>query len=662
MLKRVMAMVLSVCMVAALFTVVSAEETVVGGGVVSSGFTDDFTTLGNAYSVTNLEKKTAVRQKRTNSDGAVWNVIAKSTNAATVEGSAEDINTLAITSSAAAAEIVYRAAENKFFTSVDVNIWRENDIITPAISYSNDGENWADIVKTSGVKDYTPAKYGWTQTQDGGSKDNDWIGIHNNNKKDVPYARFVKISFPSGSGTARIVDISLTVGGFVSSSLTDDFTTLDNAYSVTNFEKATAINQGGVITNKELSGSTAEAKEINTLKMGKSTEKAEIIYRAADNKQFASVDVNFWRQNNVKFPEIAYSEDGQEWTTLIAATDSRVPGNKDYWTLPQSPNTQNNWIAVHNNIEKDVLGAKFVKVTFPEDTVENDGKIGEARIINISLTVNGLISESLTENFETLDNVYSVTNFEQADALRYPKDNDKNGIVVPTNKPLTDKGEPTTIKTLIMKEYTKAAELVYQTTEGKEFTGIDVNFMRDGESVKFPGVSYSDDGESWTTLISATENKVDDVLGVWTKAQDGQDYGWTFRYNNNTKSIPGAKFIKITFPAETVSNDNKRVNARIIDLTLTVDDVAYANTLSVAADGTATLTDAGGKANGAKLFIAEYNSDDILINAAAYSVALINGSFEKKLEKTADGAYFKAFLFGGESGTEPITAFATSKN
>ena len=662
MLKRVMAMVLSVCMIAALFTAVSAEETAVGGGVVSSGFTDDFTTLGNAYSVTNLEKKTAVRQKRTNSDGAVWNVIAKSTNAATVEGSAEDINTLAITSSAAAAEIVYRAAENRFFTSVDVNIWRENNIITPAISYSNDGENWTDIVETSGEKTYSPANFGWTQIQDGGSKDNDWIGIHNNNKKDVPYARFVKISFPSGSGAARIVDISLTVGGFVSSSLTDDFTTLDNAYSVTNFEKATAINQGGVITNKELSGSTAEAKEINTLKMGKSTEKAEIIYRAADNKQFASVDVNFWRQNNVKFPEIAYSEDGQEWTTLIAATDSRVPGNKDYWTLPQSPNTQNNWIAVHNNIEKDVLGAKFVKVTFPEDTVENDGKIGEARIINISLTVNGLISESLTENFETLDNAYSVTNFEQKDAYRYPKDNDKNGIVVPTNKPLTDKGEPTTIKTLIMKEYTKAAELVYQTTEGKEFTGIDVNFMRDGESVKFPGVSYSDDGESWTTLISATENKVDDVLGVWTKAQDGQDYGWTFRYNNNTKSIPGAKFIKITFPAETVSNDNKRVNARIIDLTLTVDDVAYANTLSVAADGTATLTDAGGKANGAKLFIAEYNSDDILINAAAYSVAPINGSFEKKLEKTATGAYFKAFLFGGESGTEPITAFATSKN
>ena len=90
--------------------------------------------------------------------------------------------------------------------------------------------------------------------------------------------------------------------------------------------------------------------------------------------------------------------------------------------------------------------------------------------------------------------------------------------------------------------------------------------------------------------------------------------------------------------------------------------MAYANTLSVAADGTATLTDAGGKANGAKLFIAEYNSDDILINAAAYSVAPINGSFEKKLEKTATGAYFKAFLFGGESGTEPITAFATSKN
>ncbi len=647
MLKRVMAMVLSVCMIAALFTAVSAEETAVGGNQLTKSLTDECADLSKVWSVKNIE--TADENK------APLNIDLYG-----------DKTALWLTDPGKATEIVYRAANEKSFSSIYLEVSSCAQIKWPSIEYSTNGTAYQTLVKESDRNWDAPSTLGWTRLFNS-DKNNGWQKAFKITA-DVPEgAKYVRISASAdekrgNKDNLMFRKVTLGVRGLISENLTDDFTTFDNVYSMTNFELKKAINQGGVITNAKLSGNTAEPKDINTLIMSKHTEKAELVYRAADNKQFVSFGMSFWRQDNVKFPEIAYSKNGQEWTTLIEATDSAVFGNDTYWPLTQSPNGTNNWIAVHDNKLKDISGAKFVKITFPEGTVGYDNKRVNARIINISLTVNGLISESFTENFETLDNVYSVTNFEQADALRYPKDNDKNGIVVPTTKPLTDKGEPTTIKTLIMKDYTKAAELVYQTTEGKEFTGIDVNFMRDGESVKFPGVSYSDDGESWTTLISATENKVDDVSGVWTKAQDGQAYGWTFRYNNNTKSIPGAKFIKITFPAETVSNDNKRVNARIIDLTLTVDDVAYANTLSVAADGTATLTDAGGKADGAKLFIAEYNSDGILINAAAYSVAPINGSFEKKLEKTADGAYFKAFLFGGESGTEPITAFATSKN
>lgn len=648
MLKRVMAMVLSVCMVAALFTAVSAEETVVGGNQLTKSLTDECADLSKVWSVKNIE--TADENK------APLNIDLYG-----------DKTALWLTEPGEAAEIVYRAADEKSFNSIYLEVSSGAEIKWPSIEYSSDGTEYQTLIAESDNKWDAPDVLGWTRLFNS-NENNGWQKVFKITVTVPENAEYIRIS--AGVDAKREYQnslifrrIELGVRGYVSSSLTDDFTTLDNVYSMTNFELKNAINQGDVITNTKLSGSTAEPKTINTLIMSKHTEKAELVYCAADNKRFTSVDVDFWRQNNVKFPEIAYSENGSDWTVSIPATNSVAWGNDTYWSLPQSPNDTNNWIAVHNNIQKDMFGAKFVKITFPKDTVGYDNERVNARIINVSLTVANMISESLTENFETLDNVYSVTNFEQADALRYPKDNDKNGIVVPTTKPQTDMGEPTTIKTLIMKDHTKAAELVYQAADGKEFTGIDLNFMRDGESVKFPEVSCSDDGKSWTTIIHATENAVDDVPGVWTKAQDGAyKKTWTFRYNNNTKTVPGKKFIKITFPANTVAYDNKRVNARIIDLTLTVDDVAYANTLSVAADGTATLTDAGGKANGAKLFIAEYNSDDILINAAAYSVALINGSFEKKLEKTADGAYFKAFLFGGESGTEPITAFATSKN
>ena len=55
MLKRVMAMVLSVCMVAALFTAVSAEETVVGGNQLTKSLTDECADLSKVWSVKNIE-------------------------------------------------------------------------------------------------------------------------------------------------------------------------------------------------------------------------------------------------------------------------------------------------------------------------------------------------------------------------------------------------------------------------------------------------------------------------------------------------------------------------------------------------------------------------------------------------------------------------------
>lgn len=652
MLKRVMAMVLSVCMIAALFTAVSAEETVVGGNQLTKSLTDECADLSKVWSVKNIE--TADENK------APLNIDLYG-----------DKTALWLTEPGKAAEIVYRAADEKSFSSIYLEVSSCAEIKWPSIEYSTNGTAYQTLVKESDRNWDAPSTLGWTRLFNS-NENNGWQKAFRITA-DVPEgAKYVRISASAdekrgNNDNLMFRKVTLGVRGYVSSSLTDDFTTLDKAYEITNFKSADAIRQirkdnngEWVVIAKETNDTTVKGTEqkIKTLEIDNSGSAATIVYRAAENKFFTSVDVNIWRENKIKSPEVSYSYDGKNWEKPIVAS----PAEKTYdlgdygWTQTQDGNWKiNDWIGIHNN-KKDVPYARYVKVSFPSDS-------GTARIVNVSFTVANMISESLTENFETLDNAYSVTNFEQADALRYPKDNDKNGIVVPTTKPQTDMGEPTTIKTLIMKDHTKAAKLVYQAADGKEFTGIDLNFMRDGESVKFPEVSCSDDGKSWTTIIHATENAVDDVLGVWTKAQDGAyKETWTFRYNNNTKTVPGAKFVKVTFPASTVAYDNKRVNARIIDLTLTVDDVAYANTLSVAADGTATLTDAGGKANGAKLFIAEYNSDDILINAAAYSVATINGSFEKKLEKTADGAYFKAFLFGGESGTEPITAFATSKN
>lgn len=655
MLRRVMAMVLSVCMIAALFTAVSAEETAVGGNRIAEPITDECADFGMVWSVNNISQ--------TPNDGTNFLNAEKYT----------DKTVWWLTNKSAAAEIVYRAAEGKSFSNVYVEASTSQKIIWPSIEYSNDGSTWETLVAANAENTLTPN--GWKETQ-GSNGETGWQKSMSVSAEISVNAEYIRISAIEGGGRTaqdhlvfKQIKLDLTDkvgGGVVSSSFTDDFTTLDKAYEITNFKSADAIRQirkddkgERVVIAKVTNDTTVEgtAQNIKTLAIDNSGSAATIVYRAAENKFFTSVDVNIWRENQIKSPEISYSYDGENWEEpIVTSPAEKTYGLSDYgWTQTQDGSWEiNDWIGIHNN-KKDVPYARYVKVSFPSGS-------GTARIVNVSFTVANMISESFTENFETLDNAY-INNFVQADAYRYPKDNDKNGIVVPTTKPQTDMGEPTTIKTLIMKDHTKAAELVYQAADGKEFTGIDLNFMRDGESVKFPEVSWSDDGKSWTTIIEATENAVDDVPDVWTKAQDGAyKKTWTFRYNNNTKTVPGAKFIKITFPAYTVGYDDKRFNARIIDLTLTVDGVAYANTLSVTANGTATLANAGGKADGAKLFIAEYKSDGILINAAAYSVAPVNGSFERTLEKTADGAYFKAFLFGGESGTEPITAAATSKN
>ncbi len=640
MLKRVMAMVLSVCMIAALFTAVSAEETVVGGNQLTKSLTDECADLSKVWSVKNIE--TADENK------APLNIDLYG-----------DKTALWLTEPGKAAEIVYRAADEKSFSSIYLEVSSCAEIKWPSIEYSTNGTAYQTLVKESDRNWDAPSTLGWTRLFNS-DKNNGWQKAFKITA-DVPEGtKYVRISASAdekrgNNDNLMFRKVTLGVRGLISENLTDDFTTFDNVYSMTNFELKNAINQGGAITNAELSGNTAEPKDINTLIMSKHTEKAELVYRAADNKQFVSFGMSFWRQDNVKFPEIAYSKNGQEWTTLIEATDSAVFGNDTYWPLTQSPNGTNNWIAVHENKLKDISGAKFVKITFPAGTVGYDNKRVNARIVNTSFTVANLISENFTDDFTDLDKAYAMTNFEKATAIN------QGGVI--TNAELSgNTAEPKTINTLIMSKHTEKAEIVYRAADSKQFTSIDMNFWRQ-DNVKFPEIAYSEDGQEWTTLIQATDSAVSGNSANWslTQSPNGTN-NWIAVHNNIQKNVSGAKLIKVTFPASTVAYDNKRVNARIIDLTLTVDDVAYANTLSVAADGTATLTDAGGKANGAKLFIAEYNSDDILINAAAYSVALINGSFEKKLEKTADGAYFKAFLFGGESGTEPITAFATSKN
>ena len=262
MLKRVMAMVLSVCMIAALFTAVSAEETVVGGNQLTKSLTDECADLSKVWSVKNIE--TADENK------APLNIDLYG-----------DKTALWLTEPGKAAEIVYRAANEKSFSSIYLEVSSCAEIKWPSIEYSTNGTAYQTLVKESDRNWDAPSTLGWTRLFNS-DKNNGWQKAFKITA-DVPEGtKYVRISASAdekrgNNDNLMFRKVTLGVRGLISENLTDDFTTFDNVYSMTNFELKNAINQGGAITNAELSGNTAEPKNIKTLIMSKHTDKAEIV-------------------------------------------------------------------------------------------------------------------------------------------------------------------------------------------------------------------------------------------------------------------------------------------------------------------------------------------------------------------------------------------------
>ncbi len=661
MLKRVLAVVMALCVTAMCIPTFAAED-IVGGGVVSADFTDDFETTDKFWSIKNMEQADAYRYGNTVTNGE----LADNAN------EKKTIKTLIAKDHTKSAEVVYKAADGKVFTSIDVNLWRQDNIRFPEIAYSIDGESWTKLVETNptnseGSSQVSGFKDSWTLDQSP-NKENLWIALHSNIVTEVPNAKFVKVTIVENTvkyddkrKNARIVNVALKVddmvgGGVVSADFTDNFERLDNSWSMTNIERKDAYRYGSTVTSGELTDNANAKETIKTLIAKDHTKSAEVVYKAADGKVFTSIDVNLWRQDTIRFPEIAYSNDGETWTTLVESGEAQAYSS-DGWSIVQDPGNENLWVALHKNKVTEVPNAKFVKVTIAENTVNYDNKRVNARIVNVALKVDdkvggGVVSADFTDNFERLDNSWSMTNIERKDAYRY-------GSTVTSGELEDNANAKETIKTLVAKDHTKNAEIVYKAADGKVFTSIDVNLWRQ-DNIRFPEIAYSNDGESWTTLVESSSSQVSG-FDSWTLDQSpSTENKWIALHSNKVTEVPNAKFVKVAIVENTVGYDNKRVNARIVSVELETEDVVHANELKVSAAGVAVLTDADASLEGAKLFIAEYDANDVLVNAGIYTVVLTNGGFTETLAPTT-GVYFKAFVLGGESGMVPKTASATSK-
>ena len=179
-------------------------------------------------------------------------------------------------------------------------------------------------------------------------------------------------------------------------------------------------------------------------------------------------------------------------------------------------------------------GAKYVKIS-----VTGDADAGKDQLLfrNITLGVNGSVSESITDTCADFSNVWSSENLS----------------VYSGEADITQYGEADG-KVWYLADGATGGEVVYHAADGVVFNDFKMEFSQSkGYPYTFPAITYSADGQIWETLVETVTNSIDsNAPAGWKKdfnAGDGNK--WQYGYSNINTAIPGAKeakWIKVSIP------------------------------------------------------------------------------------------------------------------
>ncbi len=462
--------------------------------------------------------------------------------------------------------ITYKAGGNKKFTKATFTIWINNDS-------ANDG--YFPIVKAKTNADSelkTVSNVTW-DTLTEASSDTDWY------RKSKCTVYFPEGAVEAGLGFngnlkifAFIFDKAEFMIGNEAKKFYNDCSSFDNMW---------LSNDLKVVDDK-----IGEADYNNGGKMIGMTEnwdKWEAVYKVAKGRNFKSAFFEISRQNDLekKEPKIAYSADGINYTDLAFSWNKTD-------TSP-SPSSQNNagWSKIWTadvSVPEDVSNIKFIKLYYGGDGNKLEQYQFYLRKVCIMSDGGEIDSEVVDDDLSggTAER-YSVSNFVPYNLIN----KDEAGQIANTTNALTFHDKDL----LAVKDVKKDAYIIYKASEGRVFTGIDLNQLtRDnGGNIK---VQASKDGNTFSD-INVTNNDLNFIGGENNSSKI--DAGWNKLFNTKAAFTKqdGYTYIKLIQPANTLS-ESKCFKLSNVKLTISS---AY----SLFKKDGETETDLNGKAEGGNL-------------------------------------------------------------
>ncbi len=530
------------------------------------------------------------------------------------------------------AEVVYKAAENVDLTNVFVEIAKWNNIKYPVVSYSADGVTYTNIKEPMEAVGATAD--GWTYINSA-CNDSTYGRLRYSLTSELPVGtKYLKFTVQANSMDRddrfyfSKIDIAGVVRNVLTGSVNDTCADFNNVYSTSNIQVAPTSEMTGISAKDETAWKLIDAEKAT-----------EVVYKADTNVEMSSIHIEMVRWDNILFPVISYSENGITYTNLNTPMTEAAGVGAD-WVYKDNASEGVNYYRMRYTFDGSFpIGTKYVKISVqPNATKDNREDKLYFNAVNITTVNRGTIGSNETDDFADFSKTYDVKNITQVSDLTMQEDTSFWKVT----------------------DTTKAAEILYKAADGFAFSEVSLEISRN-QGLKYPVISYSKDGVTFTDITVRSNELRGDYLDDETVAQDwkrihnaGDSNLWQWGYST-TKTVPkGAKYIKIEIL------DNASPKAFYLRKASFKLESQPELTLSVDENGVGTVTVGKAGTGMAKLVIAEYDFDDRLTGVISKDIDLSKTGIQSEtLPFSADGFYFKAFLFDSLSTFVPLLETAS---
>ncbi|MBQ7097727.1 MAG: endo-1,4-beta-xylanase [Clostridia bacterium] len=470
---------------------------------LTSNLTEIFEEFENVYSYDNLKRveNNPILESRAYGDNTLWMV---------------DDTTKS-------SEIVYAIKGDGEIKSIYFEFSRNSSMIYPVLSYSYDGETYYDLTtRMTAMKDEDDTvKQDWTRLFNAGDENLWQYGY--STKKEIPTgAKFVKIETLANASANpyyfRKAKIEVDSGLRISESITDELGDISKLSGVENFVQTV---------------SNAGLDDASVLCVENVSEIAELIYVSEAGKEFSAVELEIAKRDKIKFPVVAYSTDGKNFENInIPMAIADYDENYD-WVYGGSLSSGYDSFSLFSELPQNT---RAVKVWMQKNSVSSQNDLMLSKI-SLSVEKTDGVSEKTTDTCDSFARIYSSSNM---------------SVAVPSEVKARGLDDTTAFGAA---ELSKKAEVVYKAAEGKEFSEITVELMRQG-MLKFPVISYSEDNVTYTDVSPVMDEKAYSCDEWYHNGTVYKPDGTSSYYNRFTLScyLPkGAKFVKVWLAEDALS-------------------------------------------------------------------------------------------------------------